>query len=65
MPKISHSPSIHFLAIARGSLSELETQLQLSKRLRYNQDIDQTTANIDKVFGLLGGLIGSLKRRQR
>jgi four helix bundle protein len=47
---------LHFLAIARGSLSELETQLQLSKRLGYTQEIDQTAAHIDQIFGLLGGL---------
>ena len=55
---------LHFLAIARGSLSELETQLQLAKRLRYTQEIDTTAAHIDQLFALLGGLIRSLKRRE-
>ena len=54
---------LHFLAIARGSLSELETQLQLAQRLGYATQIEQTAAHIDTVFGQLGGLIRTLKLR--
>lgn len=53
---------LHFLSIARGSLSELETQLQIAQRLGYMKE-DDLLNNVDTVFGLLGGLIKSIKSR--
>lgn len=45
---------LKYLNIARGSLSELETQLIISKKLGYLED----------AFGLLGGLINSIANRK-
>lgn len=53
---------LHFLSIARGSLSELETQVQVAHRLGYMSERN-VFDSIDKVFGLLGGLINSLKNQ--
>lgn len=50
---------LHFLSIARGSLSELETQLQISKRLGYCNCL-KVSERVDEVFGLIGGLIKSI-----
>jgi four helix bundle protein len=50
---------IHYLHIARGSLSELHTQLELAKRLAYLEEadwqiLDAQTERIDKMlYGLL------------
>jgi four helix bundle protein len=54
----------HFLTISRGSLSELETQLIISKELGYIPDITQIMAQVNKLFGLVGGLINSIQKRK-
>lgn len=51
---------IHFLYIARGSLFETRTQLELAKRLGYLQVSNEITATMDAVARLLNGLIRSL-----
>jgi four helix bundle protein len=52
----------YFLPVARGSLSELEPQLQIAERLGYvKQHI--LADNIDTVFSLLGGLMKSVQNR--
>jgi four helix bundle protein len=50
-----------FLTIARGSLSELETQITLAHRLGFAQDLQPVQHQIELVFKLIGGLINSLK----
>ena len=57
----SKADFLRFLYIARGSLSELETQLQIAQRLGYTDDVSAITAHIDAVFNQLGGLIKHLK----
>lgn len=52
---------LRFLHIARGSLSELETQCQIAQRLGYVADISSLEKAIDSVFSQLGGLIKHLK----
>jgi len=55
---------VNFLHIAQGSLSELDTQLELVKRLEYIDDVTWKRIN-DKLIGedkLLSGLIKSQKR---
>ena len=52
---------LHFLGIARGSLSELETQIVIAMQLGYIDDSESVEKLIDDVFGLLGGLINSLR----
>lgn len=48
--------------MARGSLSELETQLVLAEKRGYVHDREKIMNRVEKVFALLGGLINSLKR---
>ena len=52
---------LHFLGIARGSLSELETQTIIAREIGYLSDSAVLEQKIDDIFGLLGGLINSLK----
>ena len=52
-----------FLIISRGSLSELETQLLIAKELGYHYD-DKVLEQIEKVFGLIGGLLKQVKGRK-
>ncbi len=53
---------LHFLGIARGSLSELDTQFVIAHELAYIDQIAPIELAISDVFGLLNGLINSLKR---
>jgi four helix bundle protein len=54
---------LQFLSVARGSLSELETQVIIAKDLNYIKE-DTTLGNkIESLFGLIGGLINSIRRR--
>ena len=53
---------LQFLSIARGSLSELETQILISDKLGYLSVKKSLLEKVDKVFGLLGGLINSLRK---
>ena len=55
---------LQFLSISRGSLSEVETQMLISKNLGYLKNPDHVMEQNDKVFGLLGGLINSLRERK-
>ena len=52
----------HFLSIARGSLSELETQIQIAQRLGYMRE-NNLLEKVDTVFGLIGGLMKPVKNR--
>ena len=52
----------HFLGIARGSLSELETYIVIGRNLGYLPDTGPLDRMIDEVFALLGGLINAQKR---
>ncbi|MGH7488620.1 MAG: four helix bundle protein [Thermoanaerobaculia bacterium] len=46
---------LSFLSIARGSLSELETQIRIACELGYLRDARRAEASVDRMFGLLGG----------
>ena len=54
-----------FLTIARGSLSELDTQLLLARDLGFTPVQPELESLIDRVFGLLGGLLNSLQNEGR
>ena len=47
-----------FLVIARGSLSELETQLRIARDLGYTDTSDMLD-EVEKIFALLAGLMRS------
>lgn len=52
-----------FLVIARGSLSELETQLLISQRLGYVDNVSELLSRIKEIFKLLKGLIRKLQQQ--
>jgi four helix bundle protein len=54
---------VRFLSIARGSLSELDTQIQLALRLRLASEAPQLIEQLDAVFAKLNALIRSLAAR--
>lgn len=54
---------VQFLAIARGSLTELETHVIIAKELGYSGDVDKLLALIDRVFALVNGLMNSERRK--
>ena len=57
----SEKEFLRFLTIARGSLSELETYLVISRQLGYVDKTEEIDALMDRVFRLLAGLISSNK----
>jgi four helix bundle protein len=54
---------IQFLYISLGSASEVETQLLISIRLKYIQNINNELKQITKIRKMINGLIGSIKRK--
>jgi four helix bundle protein len=54
---------IHFLGIATGSLSELDTQLELVKRLGYSKDINHIQATLDETTALILAMAKSLRSK--
>jgi four helix bundle protein len=52
---------LHFLGVARGSLSELETQLIIARELGYLDAIP--SERIEQLFALMGGLINHQRKR--
>ena len=56
---------LNFLSIARGSLTELDAQVEICGRLDFftGDQVDVLENSIDEVGALLGGLIKSIRRR--
>jgi four helix bundle protein len=54
---------LHFLGIAAGSLSELDTLIELGQRLGFSKDTTELRTKLDDVSGLPMGLRASLRRR--
>lgn len=54
---------LHFLGIARGSLSELETQLIIARELGFLSAEAFPSEHLDKTFSLLGGLINHVRKK--
>ena len=52
---------IRFLYIARGSLSELETQLLLAKKLGFAKESTEPGKIVARLFQLITGLLKELK----
>ena len=51
----------HYLSMARGSLSEIDTQLTIAKTLGYVENDEEAQQKLDRVFGLIGGLLKSIR----
>lgn len=60
----SDAEFMRFLYIARGSLSEVQTQLKIANRLGFTPLNNTTAELIENTFAQLGGLINSLKARK-
>ncbi|MEJ5208902.1 four helix bundle protein [Denitratimonas sp. CY0512] len=59
----SRAEYLRFLSIARGSLSELDTQLQIAERLGYGQREAGLVTGIDRTFARLTALMNALSRQ--
>ncbi|MDZ7662796.1 four helix bundle protein [Thiohalophilus sp.] len=46
----------HFISIARGSLAELNTQIQIAKMLGYYTESEEINKNLNRLGRLLTGL---------
>ncbi|MFP5419775.1 MAG: four helix bundle protein, partial [Gammaproteobacteria bacterium] len=53
---------LHFLSIASGSLSELDTLIDLSRQLGYVESVEELNTKVDDVAGLVMGLATSIRR---
>lgn len=60
----SDADFLRFLYIARGSLSEVETQLMIAKNLNFTTDIQAPKILIEQTFSQLGGLIKYLENKK-
>ena len=54
---------LHFLSISAGSLSELDTLVELAARLCYLNNAEELNGKVDDVSGLVMGLAASIRRR--
>jgi len=52
-----------FLSIARGSLSELDTHVQIAARLGYGATNHEVSDCIDSVFAKLTALMNAIRKR--
>jgi four helix bundle protein len=55
---------LRFLSIARGSLSELDTQMQIAVRLRYLEPAPDFARQVDSVFARLTALMNVLQKSE-
>jgi four helix bundle protein len=62
--RYSTQEHMRFLSIARGSLSELDTQVQIAERLNFAPHSQDMTALIDRVFAKLNALLRSLRHQE-
>ena len=61
--RIGSRDRIQFLAVARGSLTELDTYAVLAKELGYATDTSGLQESIDSLLGLINGLIQAERRK--
>jgi four helix bundle protein len=59
----SRKEFIHFLYIAMGSASELESQLIISERLNYISKLSDLLERVDAIKNMLKGLISYLTKK--
>ena len=57
---------IQFLTIARGSISEIDTHLEIVGRLRYvsPQHLDALDASLTELDRMLSGLVKNIRRKE-
>jgi four helix bundle protein len=57
---------LHFLNVVQGTLSELDTQMEIANRLDYisPDEFERMESELIQIQELLGGLIRSLARRE-
>ena len=55
---------LYFLNVAAGSLSELDTHLEIAGRLGFIEETDKLQAQLDTVSALLLAMMASLKRKR-
>ncbi|MBU0579792.1 MAG: four helix bundle protein [Candidatus Margulisbacteria bacterium] len=60
----SKNEYLQFLNITQSSLSELETQIIIAKKINYLEDIDNIMIQIEKERKLIFGLIRFLNKNQ-
>jgi len=62
----SRNEFLHSLNIAQGSLSELDTQLELAYNLKYIDEAQHSKAMLEltSTFKMLSGLVKSLKAKE-
>ena len=62
----TNKDKVHFYYIARGSISELDTQLEISFGVKYitNQELETTLQVLYETSSMLQGLIKSVKDKQ-
>ena len=63
MSRAGYKDRMRFLNIARGSLSELETQLLLARDFGYINGEEPLLTDVDNLFGILNGLIKAIARQ--
>ena len=56
---------LHFLAMARGSLAELETQVIITHDLAMTNEVEHMMEMIQETRRILQGLIDSLRKKQQ
>ena len=54
---------IQFLYISMGSISEIETQLEIAARLKYLNNPKEYYDHLDSIRRMISGLISSLKKK--
>jgi len=59
----SRKEFIHFLTVARGSLSEIDTQLRIAVNLQYVADILDLISDVERLQAAMGALIKSQRDR--
>ena len=62
--RLSQKEFIQYLAVARGSLSELETQALIAKELGYIHPENLPGALIEQLYGELNALINSMRKKE-
>ncbi|HET8881632.1 MAG TPA: four helix bundle protein [Solimonas sp.] len=61
--RISRAEYLHFLSVARGSLSEADTQIQLAVRVGLAAEHPDLTMLLDRVSAKLNALMKALKAK--